>query len=114
MLLVKFVPLLFVYLVEAKLLPYNIRFDGLANFVKNVIQELNVQDPTTPDVVLLQLGKSKDMKTVVDEVYELLLAAIPEDNCVFIPNMTVTSDAKHVKKNVITIIVSDVFDRVSN
>lgn len=84
-----------------------------SSFVKAIIKNLNAEDSSTRDVVLLKLGMFENSTQNINDILNILLKSVPSENLIITPNRNEVTELRHIKKNVVIIIVSDVSDTVS-
>lgn len=85
--------------------------NNMSYLVQNLIQTMNLKDPVTHDVVLLNLGLYKSSK---QDVHQAFIKAVPNENFVTSPKVREVSRNYSIRKAAVIVIVSDVFNVVSS
>lgn len=99
--------------VRGRLKEVETNHEKASNYVRKVLEDLNLQNSATHDVVLLRISAKKFMKKKADEIYAAMHKAIPKENPVMTPHLVKKAKTKNIRKAAVVIIVSDVYDAVS-
>jgi hypothetical protein len=85
----------------------------IAEFVANLIKDLNSQSSDTRDVVVLRFGMFSNNSAAVDDVFDLIIKAVPEENPLVVPAFNVVYKDINMREAAVVIIVSDALNAVS-
>jgi hypothetical protein len=103
----------FLILIALQQLQAQVNFNSnLAKFLRNHIEDLNLQDSTTRDVIVLRLGMFSNSSVLVDGMFESIVEAVPEKNPLMVSSLKVSYADERIRKAAVIVIASDVFDTV--
>jgi hypothetical protein len=91
----------------------NSNFKNVARLVQNVIEGAKSDKGEMKDVVLLQLGRYKQTRGNVSEISNEIASAVQKENLVTMPNPAEVSSSKTMKKGDFIIIITDLYETVS-
>jgi hypothetical protein len=85
----------------------------IADFVGKRIKDLKSQSSETRDVVVLRFGMFSNNSAAVDDVFDLIIKAVPEENPLVVPAFNVVYKDINMREAAVVIIVSDALNAVS-
>lgn len=83
-------------------------------FLKTVLNNLKVLQSRAPEVVILKLGLYKNSMERIEELANSVARKISVNNVVLMPDISKILRGQNVKKADVIIIVTDVYNDVSN
>lgn len=88
-------------------------YENVVSFVKKVIEGLKENETEFNDVVLLRFSGFKKMKYKVNDISNAIVNAIQGNNLITIPKLGEKAVNKRMKKAKVMVIVTDLYDAVS-